>query len=73
MESFSSLRPAGHITIFYFLKFETPNAEVRVPVFISPKNRMAQLHFKALGSLFFASYDSMDYNENIRTCLHAGN
>jgi hypothetical protein len=32
----------------------SPNLEGQVPVFISPRNRMAQLHPQALGSLFVA-------------------
>jgi hypothetical protein len=33
------------------------NPEGQVPVFISPRNRMAQLYPQALGPLFVASYD----------------
>jgi hypothetical protein len=36
----------------------SPNLEGQVPVFISPRNRVTQLHPQALGSLFVASYDS---------------
>jgi hypothetical protein len=32
--------------------------EGQVPVFITPRNRVAQLYPRALGSLFVASYDS---------------
>jgi hypothetical protein len=38
-----------------------PNLEGQVPVFISPRNRVAQLYPQALGSLFVASYDSQGY------------
>jgi hypothetical protein len=33
------------------------NLEGQVPVFISPRNRVARLYPQALGSLFVASYD----------------
>jgi hypothetical protein len=50
------------MTIFYCLRFEPPpNLEEQAPVFIFPKNRMAQLYPQALGSLFFASYDPQGY------------
>jgi hypothetical protein len=49
------------------------NLEGQVPVFIFPRNRVAQLHPQALGSLFFSSYDSQGYGGgSIRTLLHAG-
>jgi hypothetical protein len=34
------------------------NLEGQIPVFISPRNRVAQLYPEALGSLFVAFYDS---------------
>jgi hypothetical protein len=37
---------------------DSPNLEGQVPVFISSRNRVAQLYPQALGSLFVASYDS---------------
>jgi lipopolysaccharide assembly outer membrane protein LptD (OstA) len=49
------------------------NLEILVPVFISPKKRVAQLYPQALGSLFDASYDSQSYGGGIRTRLYAGN
>jgi hypothetical protein len=45
--------PAEFVTIFY-----SPNLEGQVPVFISPRNRVAQLYPQAMGSLFITSYDS---------------
>jgi hypothetical protein len=36
---------------------DSPNLEGQVPVFISHKNRVAQLYFQALGSLFITSYN----------------
>jgi hypothetical protein len=49
-----------------------PNLEGQVPVFISPRNRVAQLYPEALGSLFLASYVSQGYGGGIRTRLHTG-
>jgi hypothetical protein len=40
------------------------------PVFISPRNMVAQLYTQALGSLFVGSYDSQGYDRGIRTRLH---
>jgi hypothetical protein len=37
-----------------------------------PRNRVAQLYPHALGSLFFASYDSQGYEWSIRNSLHKG-
>jgi hypothetical protein len=42
-----------------------PNLEGQVPVFISPRNRTAQLYPQALCSLFVASYDSKGYGGGI--------
>jgi hypothetical protein len=60
------------MTIFYCLRFHTPNLEDQVPVFISPRNRVAQLYSLAVGFLFVASYDSHGYGGGIRTLLHTG-
>jgi hypothetical protein len=51
---------------------DSPNLEGHVPVFISPRNRAAQLYPQAVGSRFFASYDSQGYVGGIRTRLHTG-
>jgi hypothetical protein len=45
---------------------DSPNLEDQVPVFISPRNRVAQLYPQALGSLFVASDDSRGYGGGIR-------
>jgi hypothetical protein len=50
---------------------DSSNLEAQVPVFISPRNRVAQLYTQALGSLFVASYDSQGYGGGIRPRLHA--
>jgi hypothetical protein len=51
---------------------DSPNLEGQAPVFISARNRVAQLYPQALGSLFVASYDSQGYGGGIRIRLHAG-
>jgi hypothetical protein len=61
----------GHILLSQIRDF--PNLEGQVPVFISPRNRVAHLYPQALGSLFVASYDSKGYGGGIRTRLQAGN
>jgi hypothetical protein len=42
--------PAELTAIFYYLIWDSPNLEGQVPVFISPRNRVAQLYPRALGS-----------------------
>jgi hypothetical protein len=37
---------------------DSPNLEDQIPVFISPRNRVARLYSQALCSLYVASYDS---------------
>jgi hypothetical protein len=63
--------PVGLMTIFYCLIRDSPNLEGQVPVFISPRNRVAQLYPQAMGSLFVASYDSQGYGGGIRTRLQS--
>jgi hypothetical protein len=46
--------------------------EGQVPLFISPRNRVAQFYPQVLLSFFVASYDSEGYGGGIRTRLHAG-
>jgi hypothetical protein len=47
--------------MYYFPNFlDSPNLEGQVPLFISPRNRVAQLYPRALGSLSVASYDSQE-------------
>jgi hypothetical protein len=62
-ESYLSLSPAGLMAIFYCLNIETPpNLAGQVPVFISHRNRVAQLHPQTLGlsNLFtYYSYYSL--------------
>jgi hypothetical protein len=42
----------------------------QVPVFISPRNSVAQLYPRALGSLSVAAYDSQSYGGVTLTRLH---
>jgi hypothetical protein len=49
----------------------SPNLEGHVPIFISSRKRVAQLHPQALGSLSATSYDSQGYGGGIRTSLYA--
>jgi hypothetical protein len=51
---------------------DSPNLEVQVSVFISPRNMVAQLYPQALGSLFVASYNSQGYGGGIRPRLRTG-
>jgi hypothetical protein len=51
---------------------DSPNPEGQIPVFISPRNLVAQLYPQALGSRFVASYDSQGYGGGIRPSLHTG-
>jgi hypothetical protein len=60
----------NHILLSHIRDFL--NLEGQVPVFISARNRMAQLYPQVLGSLFFASYDSQGCGGGIWTPLHTG-
>jgi hypothetical protein len=59
-----------HDQIFLSHIRDSPNLEGQVPVFISPRNRVARLYPQALGSLFVASYDSQGSVGDIRPRLH---
>jgi hypothetical protein len=49
-QPFTGLSPTGLMSIFYCLCFwNSPNPEGQVPVFISPRNKVAQLYSQALG------------------------
>jgi hypothetical protein len=52
---------------------DSPNLEGQVPVFISPRNRVAKLYPLALGSLFVAFYGSQGYGGDIRTRFYIEN
>jgi hypothetical protein len=49
-----------------------PNLQGQIPVFISPRIRVARLYPHAMGSLFVASYDSHGYGGGIRTRFRTG-
>jgi hypothetical protein len=57
-QSHLSQSPTELTAISYCLIWDSPNPEGQVPLFISPRNRVAQLYPRALGSLSVASYDS---------------
>jgi hypothetical protein len=59
-------------TIFCCLIWDSPNIQDEVPISISPKNRVAQLCLRPLGSLFIASYDSQGYDGGILTRFNTG-
>jgi hypothetical protein len=56
-QSLSRPSHAELMAIFYCLIWDLSNLEGQVPVFISFRNREAQLYPRALGSLFVTSYD----------------
>jgi hypothetical protein len=60
----------GHILLSQIR--DSPNLDGQVSVFISPRNKVAQLYPQALSSLFVASYDSQGYGGGIRSLLHTG-
>jgi hypothetical protein len=63
----TELRPNSTVS------FETPsNLEGQVPVFIYPRNRVAQLYPWELSSLFVASYDSRGYGGDVLIHLQSG-
>lgn len=56
MQLFRGLNKARLIATLYSVRLETPNMEGLVLVFMSLRNRVAQLYSQALGSLFVTSY-----------------
>jgi hypothetical protein len=56
-----------HISL---LHLRLPNMEGQIPVFMFPRNRVAQLYPWALGCLFVFSYDSHGYGGGILISLH---
>jgi hypothetical protein len=51
---------------------DSPNLVGQITVFISRRNKVAQLYPQALGSPFVASCDSQGYDGVIRPRLHMG-
>jgi hypothetical protein len=52
-QSHLSRSPTELTAIFYCLIWDSPNLEGQVPVFISPRNRVAQLYPRALSGLWW--------------------
>jgi hypothetical protein len=69
---FMSESRGTHDHILLFQTRDSPKLEGQVPVFLSPKNGVAQLYSQALGSLFIASYDSHGYGGVVRPRFHTG-
>jgi hypothetical protein len=63
----SIVRVAQNPKPYFTVSSETPNLEGQVTVFISPRNRVAQLYPRAMGSLYVISYDSQGYGGGILT------
>jgi hypothetical protein len=59
-------------TILYCLIWDSPNLEGQVPVFVSSRNRVAQLYPRALGSLLSPLTTRRDYVGSILTRLRTG-
>jgi hypothetical protein len=65
-------QPGGPGSRIYISQEQGGNLEGLVPVFVSPRNRVAQLYSRALGSLYIASYDSRGYGGGILTLPQRG-
>jgi hypothetical protein len=63
-----SRRIEHHILFSQFFLFSQSGGPD--PLFTSPRNRVAQLYFRALGCFFVASYDSQGYDGDILARLH---
>jgi hypothetical protein len=64
-----SFRTRNH-TLLSHLKL--PNLEGQVSVFISPRNRLAQLYPRALGSFYVVPYESQGYGGGTLTLPQSG-
>jgi hypothetical protein len=71
-QSFFGASPVRLSTYFTVSDLRLPNLEGQIPVFTSPRNRMAQLYRQTLGSLVITSYNSQGYSGGIQTHFHAG-
>jgi hypothetical protein len=67
VQSLNGPSRAEPVTTLYCLIWDSPNLEGQVPVFIAPRNRVAQLYPLALGSLYVASCYSQGYGGGILT------
>jgi hypothetical protein len=72
VQSLSGPSRAEPVTILYCLIWDCPNLEGQVPLFISPRNRVAQLHPRELDSICFASCHSQGYGGGILTLSQPG-
>jgi hypothetical protein len=72
VQSLNGPSRAEPVTILYCLIRDSPNLKGQVPVFISPRNRVAQLNLRAQGSLYVTSYDLQGHGAGILTRLHMG-
>jgi hypothetical protein len=70
--SFSGPSPTELMTTSHCLVWDSSNLEDQVPVFISHRNKVAQLYPRALGSLYVASYDLQGNDGGLLTSLHTG-
>jgi hypothetical protein len=66
----SQIRSRGTHDHILLSDSRVPQSRGQVPVFISPRNRVARIKAQALSSVFIASYDSQGYSGNIRPLLH---
>jgi hypothetical protein len=71
-QSLSGPIPAELRPYFTVSSETSPTRRARSPYLYPPRNRVAQLHPRALGPLFVASYDSQGYDGGILTRLHTG-
>jgi hypothetical protein len=68
-QSLSGLSSSGHKIVFYCPNFrDPPTWRARFPVYLSPRDRVTQLHFRALDSLFVAPEDSQGYGGGMNIC-----
>jgi hypothetical protein len=65
-----SLETHDHILLSQIRDFPKLEGQGQVPVFISPRKRVAQLYPQILGSHFVASYNSEGYGGGVRPRLH---
>jgi hypothetical protein len=69
----SMIRVSQNPQLYFTVSSETPpNLEDQVPIVIFPRNRVAQLYPRALGSPYIISYDSQGYGGGILTHFHTG-
>jgi hypothetical protein len=61
-----------HDHILLYQTKDSPTLEGQVPIFISTRDRVAQLYSRALGSLLISSYDSQGCGGGIRPLCHTG-